>query len=264
MGTDTLSNVVYALLNKMGMQDDRAEFWARATSATLRLGLTLGTLYASTVSVPSALGAATSAISTTKLAKIGASAAGNEILGFNLGSNKIAHAKAKAELDAHKKDMAFNLDSSLMAMKDAAHESDLAKLQKASEDDRKHWEQKVSDVQRHLDSNFKKVTEQVEKLSSELILIENEKQNANDEVNSLMAENMRLKNEIEALKALQATEPGMKSKPSGDLLQDHKIENPRVDSLKDLEYAFGGKNKEVNRKHGYLHAITDTGKKILR
>ena len=55
MGTDTLSNVVYALLNKMGMQDDRAEFWARATSATLRLGLTLGTLYASTVSVPSAL-----------------------------------------------------------------------------------------------------------------------------------------------------------------------------------------------------------------
>ena len=129
--------------------------------------------------------------------------------------------------------MAFNLDSSLMAMKDAAHESDLAKLQKASEDDRKHWEQKVSDVQRHLDSNFKKVTEQVEKLSSELILIENEIQNANDEVNSLMAENMRLKREIEALKALGETEPGMKSKLSGNLLQDHKIENPRVDSLKD-------------------------------
>ncbi|CAM3678372.1 lipopolysaccharide kinase InaA family protein [Vibrio aquimaris] len=256
MGGDTLSNLVYALLDKMGLQDDRAEFWARATSATLRLGLTIGTLYAGTVSIPSNLGAATSAISTAKLIKVGTSATGNEILGFNLGSNKIIHDRVKAELESHKKDVEDNLNSSLIANKDAAHKNDLTKIQEAREAERQQWEQKISDVQRQLDSDFKKMTDQVEKLSSNLKFVENEKQNASEKVNSLMAENIRLKSEIEALMALQATEPSMKSK-----LQDHKIENPRVDSLKDLEYAFGGKNKEVNKKHGYLHAITDTGKK---
>lgn len=56
MGTDTISNLVHTLLDKMGMQDDRAQFWARGTSASLRLALTIGTLYVGTVSIPSCLG----------------------------------------------------------------------------------------------------------------------------------------------------------------------------------------------------------------
>ncbi|GLT18664.1 hypothetical protein GCM10007938_24450 [Vibrio zhanjiangensis] len=240
MGTDTLSNLVYALLEKMGMQDDRAEFWARATSATLRLGLTIGTLYAGTVSVPSGLGAATSAISTTKLAKIGASAAGNEILGFKLGSNKISHDKAKAELDSHKKEVAFSLDTSLMAMKDAAQKTHLAKLQEISDVERNHWEQKVNHVQKQLESNYKNVTEKMEQLSSKLKSVESEKQEVDDKVNFLTDENMRLKRELEALRTksidLQGTtEPSLKAIHSDDL-QSGKIE--KLAGNQDVDMVF--------------------------
>ncbi|MCG7490143.1 hypothetical protein MHN79_11630 [Vibrio sp. Of14-4] len=128
MGSDTLSNLVYALLDKMGMQDERAEHWARASSATLRLGLTIGTLYAGTVSVPSSLGAATSAISTTKMARLGISATGNEMLGFHLGSSKINHDKAKAELDAHKTEVAVSFRDSMLTMREALHKKDTKEL----------------------------------------------------------------------------------------------------------------------------------------
>ena len=89
------------LLEKMGMNDDRAQYWSKATSAVLRLGLTVGTLFAGTVSVPSVLGTAGSVMSTTKLAKLGAGAAGDKILGFNLDNTKKAKEKADNELKQH-------------------------------------------------------------------------------------------------------------------------------------------------------------------
>ena len=107
-------------------------------------------------------GGATSAISTSKLAKTGISAAVNEILGFNVGCNKISYDKAKAELDSHKKEIAFSLDNSLMAMKDATYKNDLAKLLESTDVDHKHWEQKVSGVRTQFESNFKSMTDKIE------------------------------------------------------------------------------------------------------
>ncbi|MFY2508691.1 hypothetical protein ACN3E9_10475 [Vibrio pectenicida] len=279
MGTDTLSNVVYALLEKMGIQDERAVFWARATSSTLRLGLTIGTLFASTVSVPSTLGAATSAISTTKLAKAGVSATGSEILGFNLGSTHIAYGKSKNELDNHKIKVVETLDKSLMSMKEAAHKSEITKLNefmsikdvthkneiiKFSEGQRELWNKKISAVREQFDSNFKNVAEQIEQLSNKLKSVESEKMAVSDKVKLLTGENERLKRELEALKAShivpqEASKRSLDTTRSGDL-QSHKIETSRVNPIS-IEYTFGGKNKEVNREHGYLHAISETGKK---
>ncbi|NOH71594.1 hypothetical protein F0225_09635 [Vibrio pectenicida] len=279
MGTDTLSNVVYTLLEKMGVQDERAVFWARATSSTLRLGLTIGTLFASTVSVPSTLGAATSAISTTKLAKVGVSATGSEILGFNLGSTHIAYGQSKNELDNHKIKVVETLDKSLMSMKEAAHKSEITKLNefmsikdvthkneiiKFSEGQRELWNKKISAVREQFDSNFKNVAEQIEQLSNKLKSVESEKMAVSDKVKLLTGENERLKRELEALKAShifpqEASKRSLDTTRSGDL-QSHKIETSRVNPIS-LEYTFGGKNKEVNREHGYLHAISETGKK---
>ncbi|KJY94141.1 hypothetical protein TW84_00370 [Vibrio neptunius] len=126
MGADTISNLTYKLLEKMGMSDDRAQYWAKANSALLRLGLTIGTLYAGTVSVPSALGAAGSVISTTKLAKLGVGAAGDKALGFSLDNNKKVQEKADSELRAHKQKLKSQLTDEVMSVAMSMRTADMS------------------------------------------------------------------------------------------------------------------------------------------
>jgi secreted effector protein SseF len=126
MGSDTISNLTYKLLEKMGMNDDRAQYWSKATSALLRLGLTIGTLFAGTVSVPSVLGTAGSVMSTTKLAKLGAGAAGDKILGFNLDNTKKAKEKADNELKQHKDKIKSQLTVEVMSGATSMRTSDMS------------------------------------------------------------------------------------------------------------------------------------------
>lgn len=126
MGSDTISNLTYKLLEKMGMNDDRAQYWSKATSAVLRLGLTVGTLFAGTVSVPSVLGTAGSVMSTTKLAKLGAGAAGDKILGFNLDNTKKAKEKADNELKQHKDKIKSQLTVEVMSGATSMRTSDMS------------------------------------------------------------------------------------------------------------------------------------------
>ncbi|MDN3611035.1 hypothetical protein QWZ16_15275 [Vibrio ostreicida] len=105
MGSDTISNTLYALLDKMGVNDDNAEYWARATSTTLRLGLTIGTLFSGMVSPANVPGALGSAMSTIKIAKLGVGAAGNSALSFQLDNTSKAKSKVGQDLKNHQEAM---------------------------------------------------------------------------------------------------------------------------------------------------------------
>lgn len=67
LGSDTIANAVYRLLNKAGMSSDSAENWSKYTSAFLRSGLVVGTLCSGGVVTTATLGALSSTFSATKL-----------------------------------------------------------------------------------------------------------------------------------------------------------------------------------------------------
>lgn len=67
LGSDTIANAVYRLLNKAGMSSDSAENWSKYTSAFLRSGLVVGTLCSGGAVTTATLGALSSTFSATKL-----------------------------------------------------------------------------------------------------------------------------------------------------------------------------------------------------
>ncbi|HGJ5884137.1 hypothetical protein [Arsenophonus sp.] len=60
LGSDTIANAVYRLLNKAGMSSDSAENWSKYTSAFLRSGLVVGTLCSGGAVTTATLGALSS------------------------------------------------------------------------------------------------------------------------------------------------------------------------------------------------------------
>lgn len=53
MGSDSIANALNALLGKMGVNDDRAQWWGKAVSISSRVALAVGTLWSAVVSPPS-------------------------------------------------------------------------------------------------------------------------------------------------------------------------------------------------------------------
>ncbi|MCL9780669.1 hypothetical protein M9194_04360 [Vibrio sp. S4M6] len=106
MGSDSISNVVYQTLSKMGLRDSRAQWWAKATSVISRVGLTIGTLYSGTVHPASLTGAVGSALATAKMVKLDLSSAGDKAFGFVLGNTQEAKERTEKKADQSK----HNLD----------------------------------------------------------------------------------------------------------------------------------------------------------
>lgn len=67
LGSDTIANAVYRLLNKAGMSSGIAEKWSKNISVFLRSGLAVGTLCSSGAVTTTTLGALSSTFSATKL-----------------------------------------------------------------------------------------------------------------------------------------------------------------------------------------------------
>ena len=53
MGSDSIANALNILLSKMGVNDDRAQWWGKAVSISSRVALAVGTLWSAVVSPPS-------------------------------------------------------------------------------------------------------------------------------------------------------------------------------------------------------------------
>ncbi|MCU8041019.1 hypothetical protein ACRN98_14305 [Shewanella oncorhynchi] len=53
MGSDSIANALNLLLSKMGVNDDRAQWWGKAVSISSRVTLAVGTLWSAVVSPPS-------------------------------------------------------------------------------------------------------------------------------------------------------------------------------------------------------------------
>lgn len=53
MGSDSIANALNLLLSKMGVNDDRAQWWGKAVSISSRVALAVGTLWSAVVSPPS-------------------------------------------------------------------------------------------------------------------------------------------------------------------------------------------------------------------
>ncbi|MGI2049356.1 hypothetical protein [Shewanella oncorhynchi] len=53
MGSDSIANALNVMLSKMGVNDDRAQWWGKAVSISSRVALAVGTLWSAVVSPPS-------------------------------------------------------------------------------------------------------------------------------------------------------------------------------------------------------------------
>ncbi|WGL98731.1 hypothetical protein QE177_02130 [Arsenophonus sp. aPb] len=104
LGSDAIANGVYRLLNRAGITNDRAEDWAKYTSAFLRAGLVVGTLYSGGAVTTATLGALSSTFSATKLvsnsvdaftSRTASVALGNAVEKKNLLQEQYAHQQQK-------------------------------------------------------------------------------------------------------------------------------------------------------------------------
>ncbi|WP_298775394.1 hypothetical protein [uncultured Shewanella sp.] len=83
MGSDALANAVYTMLDKMGMNNEDATYWANTTSVVLKTALTVSTLWCSATSAASVPGAIGSTLSMIKMGKSTTSSVAG--MGLDLG-----------------------------------------------------------------------------------------------------------------------------------------------------------------------------------
>lgn len=135
MGSDALANAVYAMLNKMGMNDENATYWANTTSVILKTALTVSTLWCSATSAASVPGAVGSALSMIKMGKSTTSSVAG--MGLDLGITdtknkgnrlKVATRNAKqfeANMESERKLEQAQQESRHLKLKLMKHESSL-------------------------------------------------------------------------------------------------------------------------------------------
>ncbi|WP_299491674.1 hypothetical protein [uncultured Shewanella sp.] len=143
MGSDALANAVYAMLDKMGMNDENATYWANTTSVVLKTALTVSTLWCSAASAASVPGAVGSALSMIKMGKSTTSSVAG--MGLDLGitdtknkGNKLKTASRNAK--QFEADMESN-----KKLEKAKMESD-KKLEKAKMESDKKLEQAQQEI----------------------------------------------------------------------------------------------------------------------
>ncbi|MCL1123228.1 hypothetical protein [Shewanella surugensis] len=121
MGSDALANVVHTLLDKMGMNDERAQYWANTASVALRTTLIVSTLWCSTTSSASVPGAIGSALSMIKLSKSAVGTIGG--LGLDVSIDNAKNNEAKFKKAATNADLFESQIDQDIALNSAQHKA---------------------------------------------------------------------------------------------------------------------------------------------
>ncbi|MPY23984.1 hypothetical protein [Shewanella sp. YLB-07] len=99
MGGDAVANGVNALLGKMGVADDKAQWWGKAVSITSRVALTVGTLWSAIITPASLPGSIAGTVSMVNMARksAGPVVTGIADLAKEAPTNKAAKLKSESQ-----------------------------------------------------------------------------------------------------------------------------------------------------------------------
>lgn len=99
MGGDAIANGVNALLGKMGVADDKAQWWGKAVSITSRVALTVGTLWSAIITPASLPGSIAGTVSMVNIARksAGPVVTGIADLAKEAPTNKAAKLKSESQ-----------------------------------------------------------------------------------------------------------------------------------------------------------------------
>ncbi|WP_299005517.1 hypothetical protein [uncultured Shewanella sp.] len=126
MGTDAIGNAVFAMLDKMGMDDENANYWANTTSVVLKTALTVSTLWCSATSSASVPGAVGSALSMIKMGSSTTSSVAGMGIDLNITDNENEESKLKTAAK-NAKQFESNMDNT-RKLEQAEQESNQLKL----------------------------------------------------------------------------------------------------------------------------------------